>query len=166
MHGRDAAGVQCVGNGLSDADDALFRVRGMEIRAAGIGLRGVGMDDKDERPLLRAIERESPPPAARPAPAAGRSGYRSSRQAGPARRATAAHSTASASCRPARAPEHPRRPASARRRRPDAPAPGCAAKRTTTAASSTAKHSQRTLRRNFVCMVIPPAESICRRRAE
>ena len=34
------------------------------------------------------------------------------------------------------------------------------------AASSTAKHSQRTLRRNFVCMVIPPAESICRRRAE
>ena len=59
MHGRDAAGVQRVGNGLSDADDALFRVRGMEIRAAGIGLRGVGMDDKDERPLLRAIERES-----------------------------------------------------------------------------------------------------------
>ena len=59
MHGRDAAGVQCVGNGLSDADDALFRVRGMEIRAADIGLRGVSMDDKDERPLLRAIKRES-----------------------------------------------------------------------------------------------------------
>ena len=59
VHGRDAAGVQRVGNGLPDADDALFRVRGWKSGLPSIGLRGVSMDDKDERPLLRTIEREA-----------------------------------------------------------------------------------------------------------